>query len=156
MGQATPTSAPGGERSGGRAAVVLLISLIVVCIAAAVTVGLLVLRPRLSDLRAADAEQVAARETAARAEDEAASKAREVREMRFRWQAGAAEAAAAAFVSAHICEVATDDLASTLAALDALADRVDPTLAEQAEWQEALTSPEVANAHQGCGSGGAA
>lgn len=154
MGQATPAASNDIERSGGPAAIVFLVALIVVCIGAAVTVGLVLLPPGLADLREADAELAAAGESAATAEAVASSSAQEVREMRVRWQGGAADLEAVAFVDAHICEVATEDLETTRAALDALVERTDPALASQAAWQSALESPEVAAAYDGCGSGG--
>lgn len=155
MGQATAVIAV-DVRSRGPVGLGLSVALTAVLIAAAVTVGVVVLRPKLAELRTLDAAQATASAETAAAEADAAARTQELRDMRVRWQAGAAEAEAIRFAGAHICEVATDDLDVTLAALDALAGREDPVLAQQAAWPPALKSPEVAEAYKGCGSGGAA
>lgn len=156
MGQAPPTSADAEGSSNRRSAalIVVLASLSAVLVATAVGVGVAVLRPQLAELRAADAEDEAAGATAATAEQDAAASEREVRYMRLRWQAGAAEAEARDFARTHVCAVASGDLEATRVALDALARRDDPVLADQPGWQSALLGPELEDAYQACGSGG--
>lgn len=153
MGQATAVITV-DVRSRGPVGLGLSVALTAVLIAAAATVGLVVLRPKLAELRTLDAAQATASAATAAAEADAAARTQELRYMRLRWQAGAAEAEALGFVDARICEVASGDLDTTLAALDALAHAEDPVVAELPAWQAASRSPAAADAYRNCESGG--